>query len=187
MSGIQRWWALLGLVGLAGCAVEPPRTVAAPPPPPPPSTQVYFYPAQGRPAPSAEQQDRDRYECNTWAVQQSGFDPSQATVPPHERVVVVAQAPPPGSGVALGAVTGAVLGAAFSNPWHAGSGALIGALAGAAVGGAAEAEGTAEANRIEAQPVADNNGARAAAYERGAMNFRRAMSACLEARGYVVQ
>ena len=43
--------------------------------PPPPETNVYFYPVRGQ---SPEQQDRDKYECNTWAVQQSGFDPSCA-------------------------------------------------------------------------------------------------------------
>jgi len=38
------------------------------------SPDVYAYPNQGQ---SAEQQSTDRYECHTWAVQQSGFDPTQ--------------------------------------------------------------------------------------------------------------
>ena len=35
---------------------------------------VYIYPNKGQ---SAQQQDKDRYECHTWAVQQTGFDPSR--------------------------------------------------------------------------------------------------------------
>lgn len=40
------------------------------------SYEVIAYPAQGQ---SADQQGRDRYECHTWAVGQSGFDPSTST------------------------------------------------------------------------------------------------------------
>lgn len=42
------------------------------------SYEVIAYPAQGQ---SAEQQGRDRYECHSWAVGQSGFDPASATRP----------------------------------------------------------------------------------------------------------
>lgn len=54
---------------LAGCASQP---AAAPAPRPSPT--VYFYPLKGQ---SAEQQDRDRYECYRWAHRQTGFDPSR--------------------------------------------------------------------------------------------------------------
>lgn len=40
---------------------------------------VIAYPAKGQ---SAEQQSRDRYECHTWAVSQSGFDPVSAWTAP---------------------------------------------------------------------------------------------------------
>jgi hypothetical protein len=36
---------------------------------------IYAYPAKGQ---SQAQQDRDRYECHSWAVKQTGFDPSRA-------------------------------------------------------------------------------------------------------------
>ncbi|MBU3054764.1 hypothetical protein [Pseudomonas indica] len=42
------------------------------------SYEVIAYPAQGQ---SLDQQGRDRYECHTWAVGQSGFDPATATRP----------------------------------------------------------------------------------------------------------
>ncbi len=45
------------------------------PAPPAPMTQVYFYPTKA--GQTTEQQSRDHYECYNWAVQQTGFDPSQ--------------------------------------------------------------------------------------------------------------
>ncbi len=35
--------------------------------------QLFVYPTKGQ---SPERQNRDRYECHAWAVQQTGFDPS---------------------------------------------------------------------------------------------------------------
>jgi hypothetical protein len=35
--------------------------------------ELYVYPKSGQ---SDEQRDRDRYECYTWAVDQTGYDPS---------------------------------------------------------------------------------------------------------------
>jgi len=177
--------AAIALSILCGCVTEPP--VELPPPPPPvPDTNVYFYPASGRSVPS-EQQDRDKFECNSWAVQQTGFDPSLPHVPPHTRMRMVAGQPPPGAAVAGGALTGAVVGAAVSNPWHSGEGALLGAVAGAAVGGIADAQRSNQIDRAQAQASADAIRAQAATLERQALQFRRALSACLEGRGYAVQ
>ncbi len=106
----------LAVTTLAGCVAESPRLVAAPAPPPVPDTNVYFYPTAGRVTP-AEQQDRDRYECNEWAVQQSGFDPSAPQPASAAAHADRAGGPPPGAAVAGGAVTGAFLGAATSRPW----------------------------------------------------------------------
>jgi hypothetical protein len=167
----------------AGCAAEPMPRVVAVAPPPLPDTNVYFYPAQSQ---SAQQQDRDKYECNAWAVQQSGFDPSAPNAPPHLRTAVVA-GPPPGSGVAAGALTGAVLGAAVSRPWEAGQGALVGALAGAAIGGIAESAAENQAHQQASAASASASNAQAAHIEQKARNYRRAMGACLEARGYNVR
>jgi curli biogenesis system outer membrane secretion channel CsgG len=179
--------AVIGLllVVLAGCATEPiepmPVTQARPP-----DTNVYFYPAGDRQV-SADQQDRDKFECNSWAVKQTGFDPSLPQVPPHQRVQVIAGGPPPGAEVGAGAVTGAVVGAAVSNPWRTGQGALLGAVAGAAIGGIAEAERNNQANRRQEQANANSNDAQRAAVEQRAAMFRRALGACLEGRGYSVR
>jgi len=168
--------SLVALAAFAGCVSEPVSQV----PVGPPDTRVYFYPTQNQPS---AQQDRDKYECHRWAVQQSGFDPSSPSAPPHLRTVMVA-GPPPGAGVAAGAVTGAMVGAAVSRPWEAGPGALIGAIAGAAIGGAAESAATEQARE---QAATNANNARAAALEHQASNYRRAMTACLEGRGYSVR
>lgn len=36
-------------------------------------SEIYAYPAQGQ---SAEQQDRDYYDCHVWSVDESGYDPT---------------------------------------------------------------------------------------------------------------
>ena len=176
--------SVLAVLTVAGCVSEP-EEFPPPPPPPPPDTAVYFYPAENHPV-TAEQQDRDKYECNGWAVKQSGFDPSLPNVPPHQRVAIV-NGIPPGAGVGAGAVTGAVVGAAVAHPYESGRGALLGAVAGAAIGGIVEAEHNQATRRAAADATAQANGAQAAALERQASQFRRALSACLEGRGYVVR
>jgi hypothetical protein len=170
--------ALAGL--LAACATPPPRrVVAAPPPPPPQAAQIVVYPAKGQ---SPEQLDRDRYECHVWAVQQSGFDPSQPGVPPGQRVVVQS-ANPPGTGTAVGAIAGAILGAAIAGPRQAGAGLVLGGITGAAVGTASDANAQAQANYEQSRLDAGYNAAAAQNAQR-ASNYRRAISACLDARGY---
>jgi hypothetical protein len=87
----------------------------------------------------------------------------------------------------LGRGTGGILGAAVSSPRNAGAGLLLGALLGGAVGAGAEA--TADAN---AQAAADANSnahmqAQAAQIERKASDYRRAIGACLEGRGYSIK
>jgi len=174
----------LSFLVFAGCVAEPPR------PAPvvsltPPDSSVFFYPAQGQPAPAPEQQERDRYECNDWAVRQTGFDPSLPNVPPHQRLRVVPGGAPPGAGVAVGAVTGAVVGGAVAE--HSGRGALIGAVAGAAIGGIADADRAEATDHAARAAAADSSRAQAAVLEQRAQNYRRAMTACLEGRGYIVR
>jgi outer membrane lipoprotein SlyB len=181
---------LAALFLFAGCATyQPPprpirRHVEAPPPAPEPapSTQVYVYPTGGQ---SEAQLDRDRYECHAWAVKQSGFDPSLAQVPSHQRVQVM-PSPPPAVDVAAGAATGAIVGAAVSRPRDAGGGAIIGAIAGAVLGAAT---GSAREQQAEAiQHRYDERDSQASArLAQQAGGYRRALGACLEGRGYTVK
>jgi hypothetical protein len=171
---------------LSACATTPPPTSRPPPPPPPPAyaapppqvnTSVYAYPLHNQPP---QQQDRDHYECSIWATQQTGFDPSAPGVPPQQQIHVVS-GPPPGSGTAAGVVTGAILGAAIAGPWRAPGGALAGAVVGGVIGTAAEAS----ARQTQTYTVTDQRAL--AQIQQKAANYRRALSACLDARGYSVK
>jgi len=171
--------AVLGLtiLLLSGCA-PPVYSVRRSAAPPPPSVELYFYPTKGQ---SKTQQERDRYECYLWAVKQTGYDPGQAMAP-HQRIEVV-PATPPGANVAAGAATGAVVGSILSGPRDHGQGLVFGAIAGAMLGAASEQAQQEHAARMEQQ----YNEQDYARVERQARDYRRAMTACLEGRGYTVR
>lgn len=175
---------------LAGCATTPPPEQRPAPPPPPPAgmvhqpppappvnADVYAYPMRGQ---TPEQQDRDHYDCSIWATQQTGFDPSAPGVPPQQQVHIVS-GPPPGSGTAAGALTGAVLGAIIGGPYHGPGPALAGAVVGGALGTAAEQS----ARQSQTVTVTDQRAL--AQVQHKAANYRRAIGACLDARGYSVK
>jgi hypothetical protein len=181
MSGV----VAVGVVAavLTACETAPPPRPAPPPPPAPMvNTTVYAYPTQGQ---TAEQQDRDHYECYTWATQQTGFDPSSASVPPQMRVRV-ASGPPPGTNTAIGAVSGAAIGAAVSAPWARGAGALFGALVGGSIGSSVDASNAA-VNAQNNQAAYAYNQQQYMALQQRAADYRRALGACLEGRGYNVR
>jgi hypothetical protein len=183
------WIAVLTAfaLGLAGCETTPPPRQGPPPgwgsgpygsEPPPVNTTVYAYPEHGQ---SADQQSRDRYDCSLWAVHQTGFDPSAPNVPAPDRVVV--SGPPPGTGTAIGAIAGAILGAAISPDWDRGAGAVFGGITGAMIGSASDAS-RAQENEIA---TTEQDRAQAASMAQQASDYRRAISACLDARGYSVK
>src|ERR1700726_3093973 len=132
---------------LAACVAPPPRVVRVPGPPPPQPQRVFVYPANGQ---SAEQTDRDRYECHVWAVQQTGVDPSRADANPYERVIVQ-PANPPGSATAAGAIGGAILGALIAGPRDAGAGLVLGGITGAVVGSTVDASAQEQAHMTQQQ------------------------------------
>src|ERR1700733_14743833 len=163
---------LLGL--LSACVTPPPRTYAVPAPPP---QRVFVYPAHGQ---SPDQTERDRYECHTWAVQQTGVDPSRADANAYERVIVQPSTPP-GANTAGGAIAGAILGAIIAGPRNAGAGLVIGGATRAVVGSAVDANAQAQAQQTQQQinMSAAEGRARAGSY-------KRAIGACLQGRGYTV-
>jgi len=167
---------------LGACQTAPPRETVSVSPRPLPPTQVYFYPTRGQ---SADQQQRDRYECYLWAVKQTGFDPSQTGLAPHQRFEVVPQ-PPPGHDTAAGAVTGAVIGAVVAPPGRTAQGAVVGAVAGSIVGAASDASRQEAAAQSQRQ-LDQREARRYAELEQKAASYRRAMTACLEGRGYTVR
>lgn len=167
--------ALVAAAVLTACASTPPTRPAAAPAAPVNPTRVYFYPLQGQ---SEAQQDRDRYDCYTWASRQTGFDPSRRIAPREARAAVV-PARDPNTDIAVAGAAGAVVGAIAAPRGDTGKGALIGGVAGAMLG--------AVAANAEAKSAPAARPAVGGRYEREAAEYRRAMSACLEGRGYSVR
>jgi hypothetical protein len=177
----------LGTAVLAGCATPAPQPHAPlsardSAEPRVAVTDLAVYPARGQ---GPRDLRRDRYECNAWAVRQSGYDPAtmQRTATPEPRVE---PDPPTGLGAATGAVSGAVLGAIVANPHHSGQGAAAGAVLGAAAGAASDAAREAQAERIE-DAYARHAAARDARSTAEETRYRRALTACLEGRGYTIR
>jgi len=163
---------------LAACASEP-ASRPTPTPAPVSLTKVYFYPLQGQ---SGAQQDRDRYECFNWSARQTGFDPSRRVAPGEQRAPVL-PARSAGQTIATTAAVGAAIGAVAAGPYDSAEGAVVGAVAGGLVGAAAASADQAQAQH--AMQVHEGRGG--TRYSAQAAEYRRAMSACLEGRGYSVK
>jgi hypothetical protein len=138
---------------------------------------MYIYPAKGQ---NQNKQNEDRYDCHSWAVSQTGFDPSrpQANAPsssgdqqyrPSDRHVLRGGA----RGAALGAVGGAIAG-------DAGKGAAAGAAMGGLAGGFRRRD---ERRQQASQQQADAQSAQQSQQS----SYNRAMATCLEGRGYTVK
>ena len=151
-------------------------------PPPLPSVTLYFYPLKGQ---SKDQQDRDRFECYQWAKKQTGYDPGQEQLAPHQRIEVQS-ATPPGSDTAAGAITGAVIGSLLAPRHDRRQSMFFGAITGAMLGAASEDAKQQQAQQMQ-QHYDTKDAQRYARLERQASDYRRAMSACLEGRGYTVR
>jgi hypothetical protein len=136
---------------------------------------LIVYPAKGQ---TQAQQDKDRYECHVWAVQQTGFDPSKPQTPAGAATSQPYQPSQPHvlKGAARGAALGAVGGAITGN---AGKGAAAGTAMGGLAGGFKR--------RDERKQQASAQSAAAQSTDTaGASAYNRAMSACLQGRGYTV-
>jgi len=172
--------AALALV-LSGCVIAPPHPRYAPrvrvwvPFP------IWFVPVAGYHHTEGSY-DRDRAECYRVAVRETGIDPGGMT-PLQERA-----ATPAGAEVAAGAAVGAVAGGIVSSPRNAGAGMVIGALLGAAAGAVAqdarESRERAERAEREAREARARRGPEDDLTREEQQLFRRAMSECMERRGY---
>lgn len=156
------------MLALAGAMVLIAPTLAG--------AQVFIYPARGQ---SPQQEQFDKGQCYSWAVQQSGFDPANPQV-------AAAPASMPGApqgglfrgaagGAALGAVGGAIGG-------DAGQGAAIGAAVGGLFGMMRRARWAEEQQQMQQQRMAQQQSALAG----GHAAYNRAFSVCMTGRGYTV-
>jgi Glycine-zipper domain len=147
---------------------------------------VYAFPGAGQ---IPTQQSQDETECYNWGVQETGNDPfhiaNQAAQQQQQAAQQQQQAQQSTSG---SAVKGAVGGAA--------GGAIIGAIAGNAGKGAAIGAGVgAIGNRARAQSQANQSSQQATQQSQAAArisaaqmtDFKKAFSACLEAKKYTVR
>jgi hypothetical protein len=131
---------------------------------------VFIYPGKGQ---SAEQQDKDEYECYSWARSNTGYDPAN----PPAASTAPAPAPKQTGGVARGAVVGATIGVIAGDSSKA---AGRGAAAGALFGGIKQHR----ANQQAAQQQQQQQSGQSAAKQN---DYNRAYAACLEGRGYTVK
>jgi Glycine zipper len=141
---------------------------------------VYAYPAKGQ---SQAQQDRDRYECHSWAVNQTGFDPSGPQTAASDTHTTSNQPLPPQGHVARGAARGAALGAVGGAiTGDAGTGAAAGAAMGGLAGGMRRRD-----QRRQQQQQQQAASQAASNSQQGQRNaYNRAMASCLTGRGYTV-
>jgi hypothetical protein len=141
---------------------------------------IYMYPAKGQ---SQEQQERDRYECHSWAVKQTGFDPSRPQTAASDAHATSNQPLPPQGHVARGAARGAALGAVGGAiTGDAGTGAAAGAAMGGLAGGMRRRQ-----QRLQQQQQQQAASQAASNSQTSQSNaYHRAMAACLTGRGYTV-
>ena len=125
---------------------------------------------QGRRGQSLEQARRDRYECHNWAVAQTGGSPPAGPIVAQqtedekralrrERI----------SRAIVGATIGGTLGGLFGDHHEPNESVLGGAALGAGIGAATAGVGRRKAEEPE-----------------GPSDYLRALTACLEGRGYSV-
>ena len=131
--------------------------------------EMFFYPSQGQ---TPEQQSQDRAECQVWAQQQTGVDPTRpapqvAAAPPQQGQVVRGAA----RGGLLGVVGGAIGG-------DVGKGAAIGAGVGATKGLLDRRRDRIDAEQAQQQALS--------AQQAGLAEFNGALRACMQGRGYSV-
>ena len=129
-----------------------------------------FSPSNGQ---TAEQQTKDTGECRTMAVQQSGFDPAKAQTASQPQQSTGGEGV---KGAAKGAAVGATAGAIGGD---AGQGASTGAKAGMVAGGVNRRQNRREdKNQKEQQTAAASQGQAA---------YTKAMTSCMQERGYVLK
>lgn len=131
-------------------------------------SQLQVTPQRGQ---SADQARRDRYECHNWAIAQSGEVPT-ATPGPSQDAVDAARRADRVARIATGAAIGATIGGIFGGGHNYGEdvvkGAAVGGIVGVATGAARDKK---QQKQAGPEPGSD---------------YLRALSACLEGRGYTV-
>jgi hypothetical protein len=161
------------------------------------SIGMFAYPKNKQ---TPDEQMKDENECFASAKQQSGVDPQAppSATKTEEQKKAEQQAAADNAkqarggrarGAARGAAGGAAVGAIADD--EAGKGAAAGATAGTMVGGAKQRQANKASKQQAAQATAQQQqqeeAQAKAKYQQGIDTFKRAFSACMDARGYSVQ
>lgn len=141
------------------------------------TSEPYIYPAKGQ---SAEQQQKDRYECHVWAAEQTGFDPSRSAetlpLPPVEHGAEKNVGGNLIGGAAIGTAIGAITGKNIAESAAVGAGANV-----------LRSQLKSKRNQKKAQTTYEADLARNQAYAATKRaDYDRARGACLTGRGYTV-
>lgn len=149
---------------------------------------LFIYPAGGQ---SAEQQRQDTLECRFWAMDQTGFDPTapqpqSPSEPAADSRSRNRSAAPVARSTARGALVGTAAGGIMGNT---GRGALAGTAGGAIVGAGRQVDQRRDEREVSRelarqQQIRDAEQQELMRYRQRA--FNRALTACLEGRGYTV-
>jgi hypothetical protein len=143
--------------------------------------ELVVYPNESQ---SSEQQEKDKFECYSWAKGDSGFDPMAlptASEPPPEKEAAKGGT---GKGLARGAVAGLAVGAiAGDSKSDKRKATKVGAAGGAVVGTARRND----QKKGEEKKQKDWEQQQTQQYAQNRNNYNRAYSACLEGRNYSVK
>ena len=130
---------------------------------------LFIYPKAGQ---SSTQQHSDESECKAWALDRSGFDPLEtpqaSKAPERKRGRLL-------GGAAAGAAVGAIVGNSDDALKGAAIGGLFGGMRQSSMNRKSQAQYEQERQNAEQAQLARSN------------DYRRAYSACLEARDYTVK
>jgi hypothetical protein len=180
MKHVFAFTMLLGLAASPAVSQEQQKSLAS-------TLDVYAFPKDGQ---AADQQSKDEAACYDWAVSNTGSDPFQLqkntekNVQETEQQMQQAQAATRGagaSGAVKGAAAGALIGEIASD--DAGEGAAWGAAAGL-ISSRRHARRASENAQYQA---AEQGAAKQEATAEQVDNFKKAFSACLEAKDYLVK
>jgi hypothetical protein len=138
------------------------------------SIGLFVYPPEGK---TQSEREQDDYQCYDWAKGETRYDPMNSSEPQKVEADPSAKGGSGFRGALRGAARGAVIGEIADD--DASQGAQLGAAAGMMR--------ARSASRQANQKAADSqNAANQQAYAQDHENFKKAMSTCLQARGYSV-
>jgi hypothetical protein len=144
------------------------------------NAEQYIFPNNGQ---SDEQQQQDEYSCHSWAVDETGFDPTVVQTPAPATTSEPAQQGRKRGGALRGAAAGALIAEIGGNDVSNGAakGAAVGVVSNRRHNNKAAAQEQAAQQEVQQQAAQ----AQQVSQEQLA-NYNKARNVCLEAKGYSI-